>query len=80
MGDPSTSKPILKNIELYENYTSVHETWDRNSIIIDDVAAYFIAHEFVESDDIEPRSVDVNANVESFGLNGKMRSRLRWIL
>ncbi len=54
LGDASTSEPIPENIELYENYTSVHETWDRNSIIIDDV----VAHEFVESDDIEPRSVD----------------------
>ena len=52
------SEPIPENIELYETYTSVHETWDRNSIIIDDVVTHFVAHEFVESDDIEPRSVD----------------------
>ena len=58
MGDASTSELIPENIELYENYTSVHETWDRNSIIIDDVVAHFFAHEFVESDDIEPLSVD----------------------
>ena len=58
MGDASTSEPILENIEHYETYTSVHETWDRNSIIIDDVVAHFVANEFVESDDIEPRSVD----------------------
>jgi phosphatidylglycerophosphatase A len=58
LGDASTSEPIPENIELYENYTSVHETWDRNSIIIDDVVAHFVAHEFVELDDIEPRSVD----------------------
>ena len=58
MGDASTSNPIPENIELYETYTSVHETWDRNSIIIDDVVTHFVAHEFAESDDIEPRSVD----------------------
>ena len=58
MGDASTSEIIPENIELYETYTSVHETWDRNSIIIDDVVAYFVAHEFVELDDIEPRSID----------------------
>ena len=58
MGDASTSESIPENIELDENNTSVHETWDRNSIIIDDVVAHFDAHEFVETDDIEPRSVD----------------------
>ena len=54
LGDASTSESIPENIELFENYTSVHETWERNFIIIDDI----VAHESVESDDIEPRSVD----------------------
>jgi hypothetical protein len=56
-GAPSL-EPIRGNIEISINYTSVHETWDRNSIIIDDVFAYACARELSETDDIEPRSIE----------------------
>ncbi|PRQ53193.1 putative RNA-directed DNA polymerase [Rosa chinensis] len=58
LGDASVSEPIHENIEISVNYTSVHGTWERNSIIIDDVFAYSVAREIIETDDIEPRSVD----------------------
>ena len=51
-------EPIPENREISVNYTSVHETWERNLTILDDVFAFSVAHEIIESDDIEPRSVE----------------------
>ncbi|KAK9910278.1 hypothetical protein M0R45_034246 [Rubus argutus] len=56
--DAPSLEPIRENVEISINYTSVHGTWDRNSIVVDDVFAYACARELIESDDIEPRSVD----------------------
>ena len=36
-------EPIRGNIEILINYTSVHGTWDRNSIVVDNVFAYACA-------------------------------------
>ena len=52
------SEHILENVEISVNYTSVHGTWERSSIIIDDVLAYSVPREIIETDDIEARSVD----------------------
>lgn len=41
------------NIEISINYTNVHETWDKKSIIIDDIFTYACAREFIETYDIE---------------------------
>ncbi|KAK9932128.1 hypothetical protein M0R45_019377 [Rubus argutus] len=56
--DAQSLEPTCGNVEISINYTSVHGTWDRNSIVVDDVFAYACARELIESDDIEPRSVD----------------------
>jgi hypothetical protein len=41
--DSSPQEPICGNVEISINYTSVYETWDRNSIVVDDVFAYAYA-------------------------------------
>ena len=56
--DAPPLEPIRGNVEISIHYTSVHGTWDRNFIVVDDVFAYACARELIESDDIEPRSVD----------------------
>ncbi|KAK9911207.1 hypothetical protein M0R45_035128 [Rubus argutus] len=56
--DAPSLELIRENVEISINYTSVHGTWDRNSIVVDDVFTYACARELIESDDIEPRSVD----------------------
>ena len=56
--DAPSLEPIRGNVEISIHYTSVHGPWDRNSIVIDDVFAYACAREFIENDDIEPRSVE----------------------
>ncbi|KAL5703065.1 hypothetical protein ACHQM5_028201 [Ranunculus cassubicifolius] len=58
LGDASMLEPTPENREISVNYTSVHETWERNLTILDDVFAFSVAHEIIESDDIEPRSVE----------------------
>ena len=55
--DAPSIEPIRGNVEISIHYTSVHETWDRNSIVVNDVFAYACAREFIENDDIEPHSV-----------------------
>ena len=55
--DAPSIEPICGNVEISIHYTSVHGTWDRNSIVVNDVFAYACAREFIENDDIEPRSV-----------------------
>jgi hypothetical protein len=49
--DAPSQEPIRGNIEISINYTSVHETWDINSIVVDDVFAYACVRELIESDD-----------------------------
>ena len=56
--DAPSIEPIRGNVEISIHYTSVHGPWDRNSIVDDDVFAYACAREFIENDDIEPRSVE----------------------
>ena len=56
--DAPSLEPIRGNVEISIHYTSVHGLWDRNSIVVDDVFAYAYAREFIENDDIEPRSVE----------------------
>ena len=56
--DAPSIEPIRGNVEISIHYTSVHGPWDRNSIVVDDVFAYACAREFIENDDIEPRSVE----------------------
>ena len=55
--DAPSIEPIRGNVEISIHYTSVHGPWDRNSIIVNDVLAYACTREFIENDDIEPRSV-----------------------
>ncbi|KAK9907232.1 hypothetical protein M0R45_000963 [Rubus argutus] len=75
--DAPSLEPIRENVEISINYTSVHGTWDRNSIVVDDVFAYACARELIESDDIEPRSVD-ECQRRADWPEWKMRSRLSW--
>ena len=58
MENAPSLEPIRGTIEISINYTSVHETWDRNFIVVNDVFAYACARELIENDDIEPRSVE----------------------
>ncbi|MDD0213348.1 hypothetical protein PSY81_23365, partial [Shigella flexneri] len=58
LGDAPMTEPISENREISMNYTNVHETLKRNSIILDDAFAYSIAQGIIEHDDIEPRSVE----------------------
>ncbi|KAJ9539390.1 hypothetical protein OSB04_032123 [Centaurea solstitialis] len=55
-----TPKSILipENKEISMNYENAHELMERSSILIDDIFAYTVAHEIIEHDDIEPRSVE----------------------
>lgn len=50
-------KPTRENKKISINYTSIHETWNRNFIIINYVFAYARPCELIEIDDIETRYV-----------------------
>jgi hypothetical protein len=56
--DAPKSILIPENKEISMNYENVHELMERSSILIDDIFAYTVAHEIIEHDDIEPRSVE----------------------
>ena len=36
----------------------MHEMYERNSLLLDDVFAYSVAQEILNHEDVEPRSVD----------------------
>lgn len=55
--EPPSLKPTCENIKISINYTNVHETWNKNFIIIYYVFAYAYARELIEIDDIETHYV-----------------------
>ena len=57
MGDASGSMSISENIEISMCYDNTYELMNRSSTHVDDIFAYSVAHEIIEHDDIEPRSV-----------------------
>jgi hypothetical protein len=58
LGDAPTPEPTPENREISINYACLSEIWNRNEIIIDDIFVFAVATEIINSDDIEPRSVD----------------------
>ncbi|KAL6199906.1 hypothetical protein ACLB2K_029688 [Fragaria x ananassa] len=57
MRDALGSKSISENIEISMCYDNTYELMNRSSTHVDDIFAYFVAHEIIEHYDIEPRSV-----------------------
>ncbi|XP_004309292.1 PREDICTED: uncharacterized protein LOC101304635, partial [Fragaria vesca subsp. vesca] len=57
MGYASGSMSTSENIEISMCYDNTYELMNRSSTHVDDIFAYSVAHEIIEHDDIEPRSV-----------------------
>ena len=57
LGDASTLDVYADYREISLNHAGMHEMYERNSLLLDDVFAYSVAQEILDHEDVEPRSV-----------------------
>ena len=57
LGDASTLDVYADYREISLNNAGMHEMYERNSLLLDDVFAYSVAQEILDHEDVEPRSV-----------------------
>ncbi|KAL6209209.1 hypothetical protein ACLB2K_020152 [Fragaria x ananassa] len=63
MRNVSGSMSTSENIEMSMCCDNTYELMNRSSTHVDDIVAYSVAHEIIEHDDIEPRSVTECQNI-----------------
>ena len=57
LGDASMMDVYAGYREISMNNAGMHETYERCSLLLDDVFAYSVAQEILEHEEVEPRSV-----------------------